>query len=175
MSANPAPGSVSLDPSEVAKFSAIAEQWWDETGNFGVFTETTPVDTALVFGDDTSTNWPYSAEAAVYPWADTMTFAADQTAASEGSEGWTLDVAGIGWCGMGVLVPNFRNMENYSDGFLHVDIKTTSTDLYEFGIESARGQQAWLPVGDETTEFGFARDGNWHTVSIPLGRWEYRL
>ncbi|HKL22645.1 MAG TPA: glycoside hydrolase family 16 protein [Tichowtungia sp.] len=141
-----------------------------ETGNFGVFTETTPVDTALVYGDDTSTDWPYSDEAAVYPWADTMTFADDQTEASEGSEGWTFDVAGIGWCGMGVFLPNFRNMENYSDGFLHVDIKTTSTDLYEFGIESARGQQAWLPVGDETAEFGFARDGNWHTVSIPLGR-----
>jgi beta-glucanase (GH16 family) len=141
-----------------------------ETGNFGIFTETTPVDTALVYGDDTAATWPYSDEAAVYPWADTMTFAADQTAASEGVEGWTLDVAGIGWCGMGVFLPNFRNMENYSDGFLHVDIKTTSTDLYEFGIESARGAQAWLPVGDETTEFGFARDGNWHTVSIPLNR-----
>ena len=141
-----------------------------ETGAFGIFTETTPVDTALVFGDDTSTNWPYSDEAAVYPWADTMTFAAAQTEASEGTEGWTLDVESVGWCGMGVLLPNFRNMENYSDGFLHVDIKTTSTDLYEFGIESARGQQAWLPVGDETTEFGFARDGNWHTVNIPLNR-----
>ncbi len=141
-----------------------------ETGNFGVFTETTPVNSSLVYGDDSSASWPYSDEAAVYPWADTMTFASAQTEFSEGTEGWTLDVAAIGWCGMGVLVPNFRNMENYSDGFLHVDIKTTSTDLYEFGIESARGQQAWLPVGDETTEFGFARDGNWHTVSIPLNR-----
>jgi len=142
----------------------------EETGNFGVFTETTPVNDSLVYGDDTSTNWPYGDEAAVYPWADTMTFAAVQTNYSEGTEGWTLDVGAIGWCGMGVLVPNFRNMANYSDGFLHVDIKTTSTDLYQFGIESARGQQAWIPVGDETTEFGFARDGNWHTVSIPLNR-----
>lgn len=141
-----------------------------ETGNFGVFTETTPVDTALAYGDDSSTNWPYSDEAAVYPWADTMTFAADQTAASEGVEGWTFEVEAVGWCGLGVSLPNFRNMANYSDGFLHFDIKTTSIDIYEVGIESARGAQSWLPLGDATSEFGFARDGNWHSITLPLNR-----
>lgn len=36
-------GAVSLDPSEVAKFSAIADEWWDETGNFGVLHKFNPV------------------------------------------------------------------------------------------------------------------------------------
>ena len=36
-------GSLSLDPSEVAKFSAIADQWWDETGKFGVLHKFNPV------------------------------------------------------------------------------------------------------------------------------------
>jgi len=36
-------GSISLDPSEVAKFSAIADQWWDETGKFGVLHKFNPV------------------------------------------------------------------------------------------------------------------------------------
>lgn len=43
MSANITSGSVSLDPSEVAKFSAIADQWWDETGKFGVLHKFNPV------------------------------------------------------------------------------------------------------------------------------------
>jgi len=36
-------GSISLDPSEVAKFSAMADQWWDETGKFGVLHKFNPV------------------------------------------------------------------------------------------------------------------------------------
>lgn len=43
MSTNPSSRAVSLDPSEVAKFSAIAEQWWDKTGNFGVLHKFNPV------------------------------------------------------------------------------------------------------------------------------------
>ena len=46
MSPNTAPkiaGSLSLDPTEVAKFSAIADQWWDETGKFGVLHKFNPV------------------------------------------------------------------------------------------------------------------------------------
>lgn len=36
-------GSLSLDPSEVAKFSAIADEWWDESGKFGVLHKFNPV------------------------------------------------------------------------------------------------------------------------------------
>ena len=39
------------------------------------------------------------------------------------------------------------------------------------GIKSSRGGEFWLPVGDENAEFGFLRDGDWHTVSIPLNRY----
>ena len=36
-------GALSLDPSEVAKFSAIADEWWDEKGKFGVLHKFNPV------------------------------------------------------------------------------------------------------------------------------------
>ena len=147
-------------------FGAAAE----ETGNFGVFTETTPVDSALVFGDDTSTNWPYSNEAAVYIWENTMSFVNPPVPASEGSTCWTLNVENVGWLGMGVFLPNFRNMANYSDGTLHFDIQTTSADILKVGVQSSRAGQFWLPLGDETTEFGFARDGGWHSIAVPLNR-----
>lgn len=40
--------SVSLDPAEVAKFSAIADEWWDETGKFGVLHKFNPVRIAFI-------------------------------------------------------------------------------------------------------------------------------
>ena len=43
MSTQSVTGSVSLDPGEVAKFSAIADQWWDKTGKFGVLHKFNPV------------------------------------------------------------------------------------------------------------------------------------
>ena len=142
----------------------------EETGNFGVYTETTPVDNALVYGDDTTPEWPYSDEAAVYPWADTMTFAETSATPSEGSECWSFDIGAVSWCGMGIFLPNPRNMSDYSDGFLRFDIQSTSTDTFEVGVESAIAGQFWLSMGDETTEFGFARDGNWHSITVPLNR-----
>jgi beta-glucanase (GH16 family) len=140
----------------------------EETGNFGVFTETTPVENALVYGDDTSPNWPYSDEAALYTW-NNMNEAIVPAPPSEGTEVWSFDVAGGEWFGMGVFLPNFRNMKNYSDGFLHFDIQTTLTDPIKIGVKSSRGGESWVVVGDATAAIGFDRvDGEWHTVSIPL-------
>jgi len=135
-----------------------------ETGNFGIFTETTPVNNALVYGDDTSTNWPYSDEAALYTW-NNMTEALEPADPSEGSEVWSFDINAGEWFGMGVFLPNFRNMQNYSDGFLHFDIQTTLTDAIKVGVKSSRGGESWQYL--EGTS-GFARNGEWHTVSIPL-------
>jgi beta-glucanase (GH16 family) len=143
-----------------------------EFGNFGVFTETTPVDSALVYTiDDTDPAFEYSDEAAVYQWENTAVFSETPVTASEGTECWTLDVGSVGWFGMGVFLPNFRNMTNYSDGYLHFDIQSTSTDTMEVGVKSSRGGEFFLPIGDETAEFGFARgDGLWHSISVPLNR-----
>lgn len=143
----------------------------EETGNFGVFTETTPVNNALVYGDDTDPGWPYSDEAALYIWEGTMTAAASPEAPSEGTEVWSFDIGNVGWFGAGVFLPNFRNMENYSDGFLHFDINTILSGDISIGIKSSRGGLSWVVIGDETSELGFLRDGNWHTVSIPLNRY----
>ena len=139
----------------------------EEAGNFGIFTETTPVNNALVYGDDSSTNWPYSDEAALYLW-NNMTESTSPASPSEGDEVWSFDVGAGEWFGMGVFLPNFRNMKNYSDGFLHFDVATTLTDTLKIGVKSSRGGESWISVSDETSNLGFARDGNWHTVSVPV-------
>lgn len=139
----------------------------EETGNFGVFTETTPVNNEIVYGDDTNPAFVYGSEAALYTW-NNMTEAAVLADPSEGSEVWTFNIAAGQWFGMGVFLPNFRNMKKYSDGLLHFDIKTTLTDNIKIGVKSSRGGESWQWVGNGTAGIGFPRDGQWHTVSIPL-------
>lgn len=141
-----------------------------ETGNFGVYTETTPVSDSLNYLTGSEPGFEFGTNAALYIWND-MTPAAAPPAPSEGSQCWSFDIAGGTWFGMGVLVPNFRNMQNYSDGYLHFDIKTTGGTSIKVGIKSSRAGEFWLPLGtDETSEFGFARDGKWHSLKIPLNR-----
>lgn len=142
----------------------------EETGVFGVFTETTPVDSALVFGDEKDPAFAYGREAAVYLW-NNMVDAARPVKASEGSKCWSYDVAAGKWFGMGVSLANFRNMKNYSDGYLRFDIRTTLSDTMKVGVKSSIGGDSWLPLGDDKAEFGFARDGKWHSVAIPLNRY----
>ena len=143
-----------------------------ETGNFGVYTETTPVNDSLVYQTGTEPGFEYGTNAALYIW-NNMTPATTNPppTPSEGSQCWSFDIAGGAWFGMGVLLPNFRNMMNYSDGYLHLDLKTTGSAAMKVGIKSSRGGEFWLPLGvDATSEFGLARDGQWHSLKIPLNR-----
>ena len=156
---------LSSNPSTELFFGTDAE----ENGNFGIYTETTPVDTSIVYGNRTDPGFEYGPEASLEVWNNMV--AATPPTPSEGSECWSFDIAGGTWFGMGVFLPNFRNMNNYSDGYLHFDIKTTTTDNMKVGIKSSVGDEFFLPLGvGETADFGFARDGQWHEVIIPLNR-----
>ena len=139
-----------------------------ETGNFGVYTDTAPVNHSLIYGTGSEPGFEYGTNAALYTW-NNMT-AVPPTSNSEGDNSWSFNIAGGDWFGLGVFLPNFRNMKNYSDGYLHFDLKTTSFVAMQVGIKSCRGGEFWLPVGNETAEFGFARDGQWHSLKIPLNR-----
>ncbi len=150
-----------------------------ENGNFGVFAGTTPVNDSLAYGTGLETNFAYGTKAALYIW-NNMTPSVNPPAPSEGTNCWSFDIAGGNWFGMGVFLPNFRNMKNYSDGYLHFDILATAGDVtpMQVGIQSCvSGQLAgdtgnfWLPLGvDQTSEFWFPHDGQWHSVKIPLNR-----
>lgn len=146
-----------------------------ETGNFGVYAGATPVNDSLTYGTGLEPNFPYSNLAALYLW-NNMTSNTSPPAPSEGSSCWSFNIAAGNWFGMGAFVPNFRNMMNYSDGYLHFDILATAGDTtpMEVGIESSVDGDAgpfFLPLGsDSSSEFWFPRDGAWHSVTIPLNR-----
>jgi beta-glucanase (GH16 family) len=146
-----------------------------ETGDFGVFAGATPVNDSLTYGTGLETNFNYSNLAALYLWND-MTANTNPPAPSEGSSCWSFNIAAGNWFGMGAFVPNFRNMMNYSDGYLHFDIQATAGDTtpMEVGISSSVAGDSgafFLPLGtSSSSEFWFPHDGQWHSVSIPLNR-----
>jgi beta-glucanase (GH16 family) len=140
-----------------------------ETGSFGVYTETTPVNGSLVYQTGSEPGFEYGTNAALYLWNNLTP--ATPPPPSEGSACWSFDVGAGSWFGMGVFLPNFRNLNNYSDGYLHFDIRTAGAASLKVGIKTCRGGEFWLPLGvDQTAEFGFARDGQWHALKIPLNR-----
>lgn len=142
----------------------------EEDGNFGIFTETVPVNNALTYIEEGQEghDFHYSNQAVLYIWNNLTQVAA--LTPSEGSECWSFRAAAGSWYGMGVFVPNFRNMKNYSDGILHMDMATTSQETIKIGIKSSVGGESWLLLEAAGESFGLIRDGDWHPVQIPLNR-----
>lgn len=126
-----------------------------ETGDFGVFTETTPVNNSV----------QYDVDAALYIWNN---LTESVGAAYEGAEAWNFHAAAGAWWGMGVLSTQFdRNLKNYSDGQMHLQMKTSSQAPFKIGIKSTTSGESWVKFDSETS-YGLVRDGNWHEVIIPL-------
>ncbi len=142
----------------------------EENGNFGIFTETTPVSKALTFIEEgqEGPDFNYSDLAVLYIWNNLTQ--ADPPAPSEGSQCWSFTAAAGNWYGMGVFVPTFRNMKNYSDGILHLDMATTTQETIKIGVKSSVGGESWLFLKAAGEQFGLVRDGDWHHVQIPLNR-----
>ncbi|MBN2842282.1 MAG: hypothetical protein JXM68_04280, partial [Sedimentisphaerales bacterium] len=130
-----------------------------QRGNFGVYTETTAVSDKLTFGTDAN----------LYIW-NNMT--ATTGPAHEGTQAWSFNTAADVWWGMGVACTFDRNMKKYSDGYLHLNMKMTSTQSFRIGIKSTAAGESWLSVKNGAEQFGLIRDGNWHEMLIPLNRFD---
>lgn len=126
------------------------------SGNFGISTETTPVLGELNWGDRTN----------LYIWNNMTTVA---TTPSEGSSALAYQIAPGDWWGMGLLHKDY-NMRNYVHGYLHLDIKTSSTSPFSIGMASTSGGDASVQFAEGGDQYGLVRDGEWHHVAIPLSR-----
>jgi beta-glucanase (GH16 family) len=129
-----------------------------ETGNFGVFTDTTPVTDAVA----------YDVDADLFAWHNVTIGTA---APYEGPSAWSFHVSPGDWFGLGVACRTDRNMQNYSDGNLHLHMKTTNTMTLGIGIASSAAGESWLNLVNGGEQFGLVRDGQWHEVVIPLNRY----
>ncbi|WP_039913223.1 glycosyl hydrolase [Cellvibrio mixtus] len=126
------------------------------SGNFGVSTETTPVLNELNWGDRTS----------LYVWNNMTNIAITP---SEGSGALAYSIAPGNWWGMGLVHKDY-NMRNYKHGYLHLDIKTSSTSSFSIGMASTSGGDGKVDFNEGGDQYGLVRDGNWHHVAIPLSK-----
>lgn len=126
------------------------------SGNFGVMTETTPVSAELDWGDNTN----------LYVW-NNMTPV--PTTPSEGGTALGYEIGADDWWGVGLLHKD-HNMANYTHGYLHVDVNTTATIPISIGIGSTMSEGASVELVAGGEQYGLVRDGQWHTVSIPLSQ-----
>jgi beta-glucanase (GH16 family) len=128
-----------------------------QTGNFGIFTETTPTGGHLTYGTD----------AQFYLW-NNMTPAVAPPAPEEGTQVWSWDIGAANWWGAGSLAtPHDFNLAGHAEGKLHVNVKTTTNETVGFGIASSAAGEGWVDLAAGGPQYGLVRDGAWHEVVIP--------
>lgn len=128
------------------------------TGNFGIFTETTPTTGRLNFDGDAN----------LFLWEGTLSaITSPAPSPFEGSEVLALkETGGKGWYGFGIA-HSAKNLSGYSSGWLKFQMKTTSTGTVKIGINN-NGVESWVNLDNAGNQYGMVRDGQWHEVSIPL-------
>jgi len=125
-------------------------------GDFGVFTETHPVEKALDWEDSTN----------LYVWNNMV---GTTPVPFEGSESLGFTVQPGNWWGTGLLHPDY-NLHNYQHGTLHFDMKVQSDVNIEVHMMSTAGGQGTVVLAEGGEQYGLVRDGAWHKVSIPLSK-----
>ena len=135
-----------------------------ENGNFGIFTETVANKTAGEFG--------LGIDGEFYIWEGTLV---DRPISPfEGSASISVGSApGPLWFGA-AFTPNIKydlTAFRYPDSKLRFAMKTTSPVKFQIGMKSGGINdigQTWIDFENGNDPYGFARDGQWHVLEIPM-------
>ncbi|MBN8430392.1 thrombospondin type 3 repeat-containing protein [Microbulbifer salipaludis] len=160
----PLPGKMYVDYVRVYELSGLGQVTFGgsapETGDFGVFTDTTPVDGGLEAG----------VSADIYVW-NAASVSAGTEAPFEGSNviAWDYTTPGA-WFGGGIDSRQALDMGNYEDAALNFRIKIPAEVAFKVGIKDTHGNESWVSFPAQTTTHGLVRDGSWGAASIPLAQ-----
>ncbi len=124
------------------------------SGNFGVYTETTPLTDSITIGNDATLNY----------WNNLTNIASPVP--YEGKNVLAVEAKANDWFGMGVT-NRYINLSNYDTGSLKFQFKSSYKGQFKFGVTTAFWQ-SWVNFAAGVEQYGLIRDGNWHQVSIPL-------
>jgi len=124
------------------------------SGNYGVFTETTPKTDSLTIGTNASLSY----------WNNLTNIAG--AVPYEGNKVWAVRANAGNWFGMG-LDNKYINLTTHTTGALKFHFKSTYQGQFKIGLKSSDGD-SWINFPASTVQYGLIRDGNWHEVSIPL-------
>ncbi|WP_224994424.1 Ig-like domain-containing protein [Cesiribacter sp. SM1] len=123
-------------------------------GNYGIYSESPVLNDQLTYGED----------AELYIWNNLNAIAGAEP--FEGNEVLALRANGGNWFGLGVS-NQIKNLQNFADGHLNFQFKTTYTGQFKVGVASGHGE-SWVDFPAGVEAYGLQRDGQWHQVSIPL-------
>ena len=125
--------------------------------NFGVYTDTAPIDDNLTIGDDSD----------LFVWAG---FVGGTESAYEGDNviAWESTPA-TGWFGGGILADPAQDMSGYeSKGALTFNIKVPAAISFRIGIIDNSGNESYVNFTGNEDQYGLTRDGEWGVVEIPF-------
>ncbi|MCP4888684.1 MAG: hypothetical protein GY904_18975 [Planctomycetaceae bacterium] len=137
------------------------------TETLSIFTEDRNVTEAIELVSPNTPKPQIGDRAACYLWHNLSKRPGEPV---EGQECWSLKASADDWFGLGVYLGTPRDLSAYETGFLNFHIKTTSPSPFKVGVESVSSGESWVPLTNEKAEFGFARDGNWHKVRVPMSK-----
>jgi beta-glucanase (GH16 family) len=124
------------------------------SGNYGVFSETTPKTDSLTIGTNASLSY----------WNNLTNIAG--AVPFEGNNVWAVRANAGNWFGLGVD-NKYINLSTHTAGALKFKFKTSYQGQFKFGLKSSDGD-AWVNFPNSSVQYGLIRDGNWHEVTIPL-------
>ncbi|ACY17277.1 discoidin domain-containing protein [Haliangium ochraceum] len=129
-------------------------------GNYGVYTETASV----------VDSFDLQSEGGLFVWENTLQAAPG--APFEGGESLAYQsTPGLAWFGMSFTPDVKHDLRAFASGYLHFALKTTSTTRFQIGMKSGNVDnlgQSWIAFENGNDPYGFARDGQWHEIEIPL-------
>ncbi|HEY7885706.1 MAG TPA: carbohydrate-binding domain-containing protein, partial [Cellvibrionaceae bacterium] len=129
-----------------------------ETGTFGVFTDSTPVDNGLEAGTSSD----------IYVWsADSL--AGGSEPAYEGDNVISWDYVAPGqWFGGGIQSRQPRDMSNFAEGNLRFRIKVPANVSFRIGVTDTYTNENYISFAAGENQYGLVRNGEWGEVSIPV-------
>lgn len=127
-------------------------------GDFGVYTEST-VASEFVLGTDGD----------LFVWEETLLTGPVDT--YNGQDAISYVHNNKGWFGFAFTANQLYDLSAYENGFLNIAMKSSSSETLEMRINVglAGGQITFEPGSDP---YGFARDGQWHELQIPISDFE---
>jgi len=127
-------------------------------GKFGVFTDTTSVNSKLVAGNSSD----------IFLWNGASS-GAGNTAPYEGTNviAWAYTAPGQ-WFGGGVQARQARDLSNYRNGTMKFRIKIPANVSFNIGVGDTYTNQNWVNFPANVTTHGLVRNGQWAQGSIPV-------
>ncbi|WP_010424645.1 T9SS type A sorting domain-containing protein [Anaerophaga thermohalophila] len=72
------------------------------------------------------------------------------------------------WYGFGINSASSIDLSHFQNGYLHFSMRTTFDKNFWVGVGDTKGNEGRISFNYGSDPYGFARDGQWHTITIPV-------